>query len=143
MVAVCIFTPGIKKFKIFSDTPSMKPLGHISLIVIISTFLLTSLCFGVNFSMKVGGLSQSKDGIVFQTTHETLAKLISRSKELRLSCLHQTSPCVRPVDYSHLKAHVPIRMEACKSGSAFPDCDDVKLELSINTKDLLLTGFFK
>lgn len=121
----------------------MTSLGQTTLVLFISSFFVVTLVHGVKFNMKVSGLSSGNEGFVFQTTHETLAKLIKRSSELRMSCEGQRSPCVRPIDYSHLKSHIPVRMEACKSGEKLPDCDDVKLELSVNTRDLLLTGFLK
>jgi hypothetical protein len=109
-------------------------------IILVYTCLATIMFIGIPISMKITTLSQSKNAITLQSNHESIISLVKKSK-LSLACpFNPNQVCVRPIDYSHLKANMPIRLEKCESSESTPSCDDLSLNLRFSSKEVLLTG---
>lgn len=103
-------------------------------------FICSVTLAGVPLAMKLEGLSQGAESISVSSPHESVIKLLGRST-LSLGCLDsKINLCTRPVDYSHLKANLPIVLEACQSDKKLPKCDDLNLKLSFLSSDLLKIG---
>lgn len=109
-------------------------------IVLVYACLATIVFIGIPINMKITTLSQSKSSITLQSNHESIISLVKKSK-LSLTCpFNPNHICVRPIDYSHLKANMPIRLEKCQSSESTPSCDDLSLNLRFSSKEVLLTG---
>lgn len=104
----------------------------------IFVFIFLIGVFGIPLDMNIQGISRGQHLSSFMSTHESVVKLISVS-QLSLSC-PDTTQCVRPVDFSHVKTNVPIAFESCRPGEAILRCDDVRLNLKFTSRDLLKIG---
>ena len=103
-------------------------------------FIFISTVLGVPLEMNVSGLSQAGARTSYLTSHESLIRLMKGS-ELNLHCENKNQKvCVRPIDYSHVKPNVPFELEACNSQQVLPRCDDLLMELSFKSRDLLKIG---
>lgn len=112
----------------------------LAVLSIIFTYLIVVTLVGIPITMKLTGVSQTERGVFYLSTHESVIKLMLRSK-LDLNCQEENkNVCVRPKDYSHLKTHLPIQIESCQSGIELPRCDDLLLRLSFTSPELLKIG---
>jgi len=103
-------------------------------------FIFISTVLGVPLEMNVSGISQAGTRTSYLTSHESLIRLMKGS-ELTLHCEDETKKvCVRPIDYSHVKPNIPFELEACHSQQVLPRCDDLMMELSFKSRDLLKIG---
>jgi hypothetical protein len=111
------------------------------LLLIIYAFLTSVIAVGVPLEMTSLELSRKDESVTFQSESESIVQIVGRASELRLECSGGgSSTCVRPRDYTHLRAHFPIQLEFCRSVYLVPRCDDLRLLMHYTTQDLLTIG---